>query len=40
MFVFGVLAIELWPTDMPVWALVLALVCFVIHKVDTLLIPP
>lgn len=26
MFVFGVLAIELWPTNMPVWAFVLALI--------------
>jgi hypothetical protein len=24
-FVFGVIAIEVWPTQMPVWALVLAL---------------
>ena len=26
MFVFGVVAIEVWPTQMPVWAFVLALV--------------
>jgi hypothetical protein len=26
MFVFGILVVELWPTDMPVWAFCLALV--------------
>lgn len=26
MFVFGVITIEVWPTDMPVWALILGLV--------------
>lgn len=26
MFAFGVIAIEAWPTQMPVWALILALI--------------
>ena len=27
MFVFGIISIEVWPTQMPVWAFVLGLVC-------------
>ena len=28
MFAAGIIVIEVWPTDMPVWAFVLALVSF------------
>lgn len=30
MFVFGIISIEVWPTQMPVWAFVLALVRLVL----------
>lgn len=33
MFVFGILAIELWPTKMPVWAFVLALIIAFIYTI-------
>lgn len=33
MFVFGVLSIELWPTQMPVWAFVLALIISFVYIV-------
>ncbi|EKM51789.1 uncharacterized protein PHACADRAFT_262133 [Phanerochaete carnosa HHB-10118-sp] len=33
MFVFGVLCIELWPTDMPVWALILGLIISFIYVI-------
>lgn len=33
MFVFGVLAIEIWPTQMPVWAFVLALIISFVYIV-------
>ena len=33
MFAFGVVSIELWPTQMPVWAFVLALVIAYIYVI-------
>ena len=38
MFVFGILTIELWPTQMPVWAFILALVRLLPVKRSTVLI--
>ncbi|KAF8577798.1 OPT oligopeptide transporter [Ramaria rubella] len=33
MFVFGILTIELWPTNMPVWAFVLALIISFVYTI-------
>lgn len=33
MFAFGVISIELWPTQMPVWAFVLALAISLVYVI-------